>query len=173
MKKIVEYIVDVAITLHLVLNGINVAKAEEAGTQSGTTATKTEETAKAEKAGTYPAFNDCGLLKTTVDHSSQYGQEGYVGAGKAGDGTEDVSISVRKDVGKDATGTVSVKTTVKEDKSTKSGRVGLSMPLTEGILVGGNIATTDEFTVGVVGVQRFQDSTVLLREGLTRINSEG
>ncbi len=170
MKKIVEYIIDAVVIVNLLLGVIKVAKAEE-GTQPGTTATKTEEMAKPEKAGTYSTFNDCGLLKTAVDHSSQYGQEGSVGAGEANDGTEDVSLNVRKDVGKDVTGTLLVKTAVKEDKSTRSGRLGLALPLTDGIYVGGYLTTTDESAVGVVGVQRAQDSTVLLREGLTCINS--
>lgn len=103
--------------------------------------TKHEKAPVVQNVGTYPAFTNYSVqTNPAFPNSGQIGQEWGVELGKNG-GERSAIVSMRKDIGS-ATVSFSIGTSANKSGARRSGGANLSVPLANGVLVGGNVAAT-------------------------------
>lgn len=137
--------------------------------------------AKPRLVGSYPNHTNYSVhLNPALQHSSQYGQWAWIALGRTENGGRNAHAMVNKTVFGDVTFTFWYvnKTDTKTGGSSNTTNIGISFPAANGILLGGNLATTrtsdgkesSGFSFGLVGLSHTQ--RFLMRLGAMYDNSE-
>ncbi len=137
--------------------------------------------AKAKLVGAYPNHTDFSVHgNPALQHSSQYSQWTWAAVGRTENGGRNAHVFVNKDVFGDVTFSFWYvnKTNKNTGSSSNTTNLGVSFPLTRGVLFGTNLTTTRKndgneksgYTFGVVGLTHTE--RYLLRLGAMCDNSE-